>query len=152
MVPEHFIKVDRVPLTPTGKSDRKALAKLAASTVEAEEYVEPRTETEKKLAEVWKKTLGVQQVGVTNNFFNIGGDSIKILSLLYTINREFNRNFKVEDLYENETIAKFALLLNTKDKKSIKDEVDESEEVVAEMEELKKRFLDRIEKIGGKID
>lgn len=148
MVPAHFVKLARIPLTPSGKLNRKALDKLQADMMNDGEYVAPRTEIEKKLAEVWQETLGVEQIGVTNNFFNVGGDSIKILSILYAINNEFNSTFKVETLYENETIEKFALLL---DDGRFTHTIDESQPVIDEMEELKKKFLNNVEESGGVI-
>ena len=148
MIPTNFVKITEIPLTPTGKLDRKVLTKLKAGITKQEEYVAPRTDTEKKLAGIWQKILGIEQIGITNNFFNSGGDSIKILSLLYAINKEFNTTFKVENLYENETIEKFTLLMENS---RLTPAVDETKPVIDEMEELKKKFLTNVEKSGGII-
>lgn len=154
MLPAHFIKLPAIPLTQTGKIDRKALSKMAGHLKEADEYVAPRTGTQEKLAAIWKKHLELDRVGIKDNFFNIGGDSIKVLSLLYDINSEFGIEFKVENLYENENIEKFSLLLEQNSGQQEAGEPakdDEAKAVVEELDDLKNKFLNKIGKSGGKI-
>jgi amino acid adenylation domain-containing protein/non-ribosomal peptide synthase protein (TIGR01720 family) len=77
MVPAAFIVLDKMPLSNSGKVDRKRLPepKISRSSL-AETYVEPRTEVERELARIWSEVLSVKQVGIHDNFFELGGDSI----------------------------------------------------------------------------
>ncbi|MEZ7785060.1 condensation domain-containing protein, partial [Cupriavidus gilardii] len=79
MVPAQLIALDRLPVTPNGKLDRRA---LPAPVWEAQGYVAPRNEIETLLAQVWQEVLGVEQVGMHDNFFELGGDSILSLKLI----------------------------------------------------------------------
>ncbi|MFX6118944.1 phosphopantetheine-binding protein, partial [Acinetobacter baumannii] len=72
MVPAQVIALDRLPVTPNGKLDRRA---LPAPVWETQGYVAPRNENETLLAQVWQEVLGVEQVGIHDNFFELGGHS-----------------------------------------------------------------------------
>jgi aryl carrier-like protein len=72
--------LERMPLTPNGKLDRKALPNPDAEQRLA--YVEPRTELEKALAKIWQEVLKIERVGLTDNFFELGGDSILSLQVV----------------------------------------------------------------------
>ncbi|MEV4396425.1 amino acid adenylation domain-containing protein [Nonomuraea sp. NPDC049607] len=76
MVPTAFVILDALPLTHSGKVDRRALPAPTGARHSGEEYAEPRTPAERALAEVWARVLGVERVGVHDNFFDLGGDSI----------------------------------------------------------------------------
>ncbi|MFC2146790.1 amino acid adenylation domain-containing protein, partial [Acidobacteriota bacterium] len=141
MVPSYFTRLEMIPRLSSGKLDKKALLKLAESIKEESEFVAPRNNTEKQLAQMWKEMLQIEQVGIKDSFFNIGGDSIKILSLLYSTNTEFNTSLKIEDFYENETIEKMAVLIE----QSMEPTLDEDyNETVREIEALKARIMKEI--------
>ncbi len=77
MIPSVFVVLDKLPLSNSGKVDRKRLpAPETARPSLAETYVEPRTEVERMLAKIWSEVLAVKQVGLNDNFFELGGDSI----------------------------------------------------------------------------
>jgi amino acid adenylation domain-containing protein len=138
MVPSYFFSLGTIPRLSTGKIDRKSLLKLAERIKVETAFVEPRNETEKKVADIWKNMLDLEKVGVTDNFFNIGGDSIKVLSLLNSINKEFETNFKVLDLYENETIEKIAAGISDNETPGI---TGEYKKTLEEIEKLKERVI-----------
>src|SRR5262249_3986609 len=78
MIPSTFVTLPAIPLTPNGKGDRRALpAPGQARPALREDYLAPRNELERVLASMWCDILGVEQVGVRDNFFDLGGDSIR---------------------------------------------------------------------------
>jgi len=102
MIPHYFVTVEQIPLTPNGKVDRKEL--LEIGTLLEEEYIPPRDPAEEKLAALWAEVLKKEKVGIKENFFDIGGDSIKAIRLANLINSEFNIDLRVVDLYTHATI------------------------------------------------
>ena len=83
MVPSQFVRLDSIPLTANGKVDRSALPEPGASRPSIDTaFVSARTETEKKLAEIWENVLGIEDVGVRDNFFDLGGDSIMAIQIV----------------------------------------------------------------------
>ena len=93
MVPTTIRILDTLPLTPTGKLDRRGLAQLPLH-VHRETFVEPATDTEIRLARLWREELGLSgQVSANDNFFDLGGHSLLALSLFPKIGREFRVRF-----------------------------------------------------------
>jgi amino acid adenylation domain-containing protein len=83
MVPSSFVFLERLPLTPNGKVDRKALAKLGrVGDTGRAEFEPPRTATEELVAGIWAEVLGVERVGVEDNFFDTGGDSLLMMQVI----------------------------------------------------------------------
>ena len=76
MVPSAFVVLDRLPRTANGKLDRRALPKPGVGDDRRTSYVEPREGAEKRIAEVFAEVLGVERVGVHDNFFEVGGHSL----------------------------------------------------------------------------
>jgi non-ribosomal peptide synthetase component F/acyl carrier protein len=108
MIPGQFIELEQMPLTPNGKIDRKKLLKLDKGKEINVEYVAPRNESEEILAELWKSELELEKVGIKNNYFNIGGDSITSIKLVNLINEKFAAAIEVADLYSYNTVEKLA--------------------------------------------
>ena len=112
MVPAGYWRVERLPLLPSGKINRAALpASLAIALREEAELVDPRNETETKLAEIWKELLQVEQAGIEQNFFELGGHSLLALQLTARIRRTFDVELPVRTVFEAPTIAALALEL-----------------------------------------
>ncbi|WP_344881073.1 amino acid adenylation domain-containing protein, partial [Nonomuraea antimicrobica] len=103
MVPARLVTLERWPLTPNGKLDRRALPE----PVEQAEYVAPRTPRESDLAEVWAEVLGRERVGVLDNFFALGGDSIRFVTVLAQA-RARGLDFTFRQLFEHPTVAGLA--------------------------------------------
>ncbi|MBA6120549.1 MULTISPECIES: non-ribosomal peptide synthetase [Pseudomonas] len=109
MVPARILLLDALPLNPNGKVDRKALPDPDCSEPEAL-YVAPRNLFEEQLAQIWADVLGVERVGVTDNFFERGGDSLrslKVISRVRSLQRE-GFELKLRDLMSRPTIAELS--------------------------------------------
>nr|WP_233426242.1 non-ribosomal peptide synthetase [Paenibacillus massiliensis] len=111
MVPSYLIQLEQMPLTPNGKIDRKALPTPDGSLHSGAEYVAPRTWVEAKLAEVWQDVLGLTQVGVKDNFFEIGGHSLRATTLAAKIHKELNKQLPLRRIFEAPTIEQMAVVL-----------------------------------------
>jgi len=112
MVPAAFVTLERFPLTPSGKVNRKALPAPDQSAVKASvNYVAPRTPVEEKLAGIWSDVLGVKPVGVHDNFFELGGHSLRLLQVQIRAQRELQRPISVTNLFQYPTIGALALFL-----------------------------------------
>ncbi|NNE45365.1 MAG: amino acid adenylation domain-containing protein [Rhodothermales bacterium] len=89
MVPSYFVHLDALPLNPTGKVDRRALPDPTTERPELHTpYVEPRTDTERHLARLWAEALHLHDIGIRDNFFDLGGDSITAIQIVARANRE----------------------------------------------------------------
>ena len=108
MVPSYFMQIDRIPLTPNGKLDRKALPDPETSFYR--EYIPPSNEMEKILAEVWEELLN-KKVGIHDSFFEIGGDSIKIILIAGRLQRR-QIKININDFFAHPTINKLAIYIN----------------------------------------
>ncbi|HEX4783494.1 MAG TPA: amino acid adenylation domain-containing protein [Candidatus Sulfotelmatobacter sp.] len=112
MVPAGYWRVERLPLLPSGKVNRGALAaSLAIGLREEAEMVDPRNETERHLVEIWKELLQVQEVGIEQNFFELGGHSLLALQVTARIRRIFEVELPVKNIFEAPTIAALAVEL-----------------------------------------
>ncbi|HET7233067.1 MAG TPA: amino acid adenylation domain-containing protein [Longimicrobium sp.] len=107
MVPAAFMRLDAIPLTPHGKVDRRALPAPGAAHAAAPGYVAPSGPVEEALARVWARTLGVERVGARDNYFALGGDSMRALQLLAAARAE-GVPFSLADLFRHQTVAELA--------------------------------------------
>ncbi|WP_374015856.1 amino acid adenylation domain-containing protein [Paenibacillus thiaminolyticus] len=108
MIPTHFIKLEQMPLTPNGKINRKALPAPEKSMQTGTDYVTPRTIVEIELAAIWEEILGLENVGVTNNFFDLGGHSLKVLQLIREISKRMGMNLPYRVVFDAPTIETMA--------------------------------------------
>jgi amino acid adenylation domain-containing protein len=107
MVPSHFVTVSTWPRTPNGKVDRKALP-APANTAEGSVYVAPQNDAERKIAEVWRELLRVDRVGAHDNFFDLGGHSLLIVTLQSKLSAAFGREVRIVDLFRFPTVQALA--------------------------------------------
>jgi bacitracin synthase 3 len=106
MLPSYILQLDKIPLTPSGKVDRKALP--APGARETGRYAAPGNEMEHLLADIWSEVLGREKTGIDDNFFEIGGDSIKII-LISALLQKQGLNVSVNDFFQHPTIRRLAL-------------------------------------------
>ncbi|MGW6618207.1 amino acid adenylation domain-containing protein, partial [Streptomyces erythrochromogenes] len=109
MVPAVFVPLDDLPLTPSGKVDRRSLpAPEFRPDVSATDYEAPRNATEQLLAEVWSEVLGVEKVGIHDNFFDLGGDSILSIQVVSRARQALGIRLSPRLLFEAPTVAELA--------------------------------------------
>jgi amino acid adenylation domain-containing protein len=114
MVPSMFVLLDRLPLTPNGKVDRRALPAPDPRRPELEQaYVAPQTPLEQFLARLWGEVLGLDRVGIHDNFFDLGGDSIKGAILINKLQHHLREPIFIVALFDTPTVAAFAAFLTT---------------------------------------
>lgn len=114
MVPTAFVILDVLPLTPSGKVNRRALPKPTVSNFcQHNEFVAPRNDTERELAKIWSEILNIEPVGVKDNFFEIGGNSLSAIHLIASIEQQCGKELPLSLVLTNPTIEDFASLLNT---------------------------------------
>ena len=103
MIPTYFVKLDRLPLTANGKIDRQALPD-PDSLSEQESYVLPRNQTEATLAKIWSEVLKKEGVGINDNFFDLGGHSLKAAAVISRIQKKLNVTVPVPEFFKMPTI------------------------------------------------
>ncbi|TCP59201.1 amino acid adenylation domain-containing protein [Tumebacillus sp. BK434] len=109
MVPWRFVRLDTLPTTVSGKVDRKQLPDPGDERPELEEaFVAPGTHAERTVATIWQEILEVNQVGVRDNFFALGGHSLSATRIISRVNRELEVQLPLRDLFESPTVAGLA--------------------------------------------
>ncbi|NVJ28136.1 non-ribosomal peptide synthetase, partial [Myxococcus sp. AM011] len=109
MVPALFLRLDALPLTPNGKVDRRALpAPDAGLRAVDDPLVAPRTETEAALLAIWREVLGLESLGVLDDFFAVGGHSLLATRILSRMNATFQVEVPLRALFEHTTVAALA--------------------------------------------
>jgi len=109
MVPSYFVQIDKIPLTVSGKIDRKALPEPGTQDKPTGiSYRPPTTEEEKILAGIWKEILGIDQIGLDDNFFTSGGHSLQAVRVISRIREIFNLEVSLRFLFENPTVQRLA--------------------------------------------
>ncbi|MBI2786664.1 MAG: AMP-binding protein, partial [Legionella longbeachae] len=109
MIPTVFVKIDSFPLTANGKLHKAALPIPLLTT--SHNYLEPKTALEKKLAEIWSEELGVQLIGIHDDFFDLGGHSLSAARIVSKINHELERTISLNDFYKATNIAQLVPII-----------------------------------------
>ncbi|API86658.1 non-ribosomal peptide synthetase [Francisella uliginis] len=104
MIPTSFVKVENFPLTPTGKLNRKALVPPAENEILIKEIIEPKNKYEQDVCQIWEEMLDTDQIGVCDNFFNIGGDSLSAIKAAHKLSKLFQQKVLPADIFEYPTI------------------------------------------------
>jgi acyl carrier protein len=108
MVPSAFVMLEELPLTANGKLDKKALPAPALMRDEREAYVEPRTEIELQLAAIWSEVLGVERIGIHDDFFALGGHSLMAAQLVARVTDSLRVGLPIRRLFDTPTVAGIA--------------------------------------------
>ncbi|HXQ70877.1 MAG TPA: amino acid adenylation domain-containing protein, partial [Pyrinomonadaceae bacterium] len=109
MVPATFIRLDRLPRTPNGKIDRRSLPAPDMTQRDTTlPYTEPRSELERRLAQIWRELLKVEKVSLHDNFFDLGGHSLLLVQMHARLREEFGLELSAIDLFKYPTIGSLA--------------------------------------------
>ncbi len=115
MIPAHFVEIEKIPLNPNGKVDRNLLPEPGARP--RSEYVAPGTDKEREIAEIWKQVLGLEKVGIYDNFFDTGGNSLKIIKLTIELKKHLGIELPTAKMFQYTTIAAQARYIGGADEK-----------------------------------
>ncbi|OPY29541.1 MAG: 3-hydroxypropionyl-coenzyme A synthetase [Methanobacterium sp. PtaU1.Bin242] len=150
MIPTYFIKLDKIPLTPNGKIDRKILPEPDGSIRTGVKYIGPRDTVEEKLILLWQDILGVNRVGIRDTFFELGGHSLKATTLVSRIHKEFNVEFPLKKVFQTPTVAEMAVFIRSASKSIYSDiqTVEEREYYPMSSAQIRLYILDQFEGAG----
>ncbi|MEU7730625.1 amino acid adenylation domain-containing protein, partial [Streptomyces sp. NPDC040724] len=162
MLPAAFVTLERLPLTPNGKLDRGALPD--PESVGAAGYRAPRTRTETALAELFAEVLGVERVGIDDDFFGLGGHSLSVARLLNRIRSVLGAAVSVRTVFEAATVARLASKVRARSSRPVlRPAPERPERVPLSYAQRRLKFLDALEpmptyhhpvvlRIGGPLD
>jgi acyl carrier protein len=111
MVPAAFVVLETLPLTPSGKTDRRALPAPDAPGAPEESYVAPDTAAERRLAGIWAEVLRVERIGARDDFFALGGHSLLAAQVVSRVRQAFGAELPLRAVFERPTVAELAVLL-----------------------------------------
>ena len=108
MVPSAFVILESIPLTPNGKIDRRSLLALDEMGVRLLHQVLPRNSSEEMIAAIWKEVLKLEQVGIYDNFFDLGGNSLLATRINSRLRQTFELDLPLRSIFEKPTIVAIA--------------------------------------------
>ncbi len=146
MIPTQFIILDKMPLTSSGKISRRELPN--PEDIEKGEFIAPRNALEAKLLEIWQEVLGREQIGVTDDFFEVGGHSLKATRLAAYIFKKMDVEISLLEIFEKPTLVEMAELIAQKEKStySIIEPVEVEEYYPASSAQKRLFVLDQLDK------
>jgi acyl carrier protein len=147
MVPAAFVVLDELPLTASGKVDRQALPvpESVAEVAALDDHEPPRTATESAIAEIWAEILGLELVGVRDDFFALGGHSLLATQVIARIRSRLGANVPLQTLFLEPTVAALAAAADQQMASALGDE--ELDAILGELENLSDEDADSL--LGG---
>lgn len=131
MIPQHIISVSEFPVTPNGKVERKRLPYPDYNGIGTVSHTAPATELEEKIMAIWKEMLGTNEIGIQDDFFDLGGHSILAIKVLTRLRKEIEPALTLRQVFENPTIEQIArkveslaLIRNSAQSSKIMDDTD----------------------------
>ncbi|ACU62621.1 non-ribosomal peptide synthetase [Chitinophaga pinensis] len=129
MIPHHLNEVSEIPLTAHGKVDRERLLSASAEITESRSYVAPETAIEINLAAIWSELLEVEQVGIYDDFFDLGGHSLMAIRVIAAVRKELGIELSIKDLFDTPTIAGLTGQIAVRSSQSVLSEIIPQPEV-----------------------
>lgn len=108
MIPRQFIRINGMPLNENGKINRDAMSHFESAEALTSEYIAPRNEIEKLIADIWSEVLGITKIGVTDDFLDLGGQSLQAIRIVTRINEAIQLDFPVTVVFDEPSIAKLS--------------------------------------------
>jgi len=143
MIPRAFVMLDAIPLTDTRKVDRKALPDPNTARPQLDTpYVAPRTPIEEQLAKIWAEVLSLDQVGIHDNFFDLGGHSLAATRVVSQVIKRFQLELPLKSLFESPTVAQMATVIAEHEGKKLGQTGLES--ILTELESLSEEEAQRL--------
>jgi surfactin family lipopeptide synthetase C len=149
MVPGRFVFLEQLPLTPNGKVDRRGLKGLEQPSGLGTTYVMPRSEVEKTIAAIWQQVLQVRQVGIEDNFFDLGGHSLLIVKVQSQLRSQLQVEVPLIDLFRHPTISLLSRYLSQADREQLSATSTDSGDRQSQIKAGKSRLQQRRHKISS---
>lgn len=118
MIPSYYIPIKEIPRTASQKIDRKSLPE-PDWVIKNRNYKAPTTDTEKRLIMLWQEILGIEEIGINDNFFDLGGHSLKAVDLTSRIHKEFSRKISLKQLFVTPTVKQLAFIMDSKEESKL---------------------------------
>ena len=114
-VPSHYVVIDEMPMTPSGKIDKKKLHRLESNVAVGSTYEAPSDTVEREVMRIWAKNLEREDIGINDNFFDFGGHSLLLAKVMDSINEEFGCGLNITEMFQLNTIALIAKRIKNTD-------------------------------------
>lgn len=154
MIPGALVILEKLPLTPNDKVDRLALAQLPLDSdiflLSRETFIAPRNPTEEILAKIWAEVLGLARVGIKDNFFDLGGHSLKAVILCDKLLHHLDKRITIENILDAPTVAEFAVYLQETEP-NLMQQIEGTREINPWLEKDNLANFSQIEPGGSKI-
>jgi len=116
MVPDDFVLMSSIPITPNGKIDRKSLPKPEINLIDrSSEYLAPRSDVERLVTRIWEELMGLEKISIVDNFFALGGRSLIAIQIMARIEHVTGKRLPLATLFKHSTIEKLSVILNIDD-------------------------------------
>ncbi|HTN71611.1 MAG TPA: non-ribosomal peptide synthetase [Methylomirabilota bacterium] len=143
MIPSLFVNLEKIPLTATGKIDRRSLLRPEPNRPDLERpYRRASTEVEKSLVQIWQEVLDVRPVGVHDNFFDLGGHSLAATRIVSQVIKQFQLEIPLQSLLQSPTVAEMAVVFTEYQGKKLGEK--ELDSILAELESLTEEEAQRL--------
>ncbi|UCH92358.1 MAG: amino acid adenylation domain-containing protein [Candidatus Aminicenantes bacterium] len=134
MIPSYFVMLEKIPLTPNGKLNKKLLPEPKASAMTTD-YTAPRDGVEKKLVRLWQDVLAVEKIGLDDNFFHLGGHSLKAVMLVSKIHKALSLRVALTEIFKTPTVRGLSIHIKQHIKSGVEDK-----EIAIQMAEKKEYY------------
>jgi amino acid adenylation domain-containing protein len=144
MIPAHIVQLEKLPLKANGKVDKRSLPQ---PEVQSQQYVAASTDIEKEIAGVWQEALGLDKIGIHDNFFDIGGNSLLLLKVVDQLKKALNKDISTMVMFEHSTIHSMAQYLNRVDNADADHQLEKEEAQIVYAEESMNESLQLFDEV-----
>ena len=120
MIPSYFVEIDNIPTLPNGKINKKALPAPTSILKGKQQYIPPQDENEEKIISIMRNILNIKDMGVTDNFYELGGHSLNTVMLSSRIYKEFQVEVRLKEIYQHPTARELAKLISLKNRNDLR--------------------------------